>query len=69
MAEKYIHVDNGGIEVEVNESEYEDYILTFKTTYYGYPFTSASLSGLSFEQLEEISQFLSKEVAKIKLKR
>lgn len=67
--QEYIHVDNGGIEVSVGETEYGDYSVSFTTSYCGYPHVITTLNALTFEQLEHISKFLSKRVATIKLKR
>lgn len=66
---KYIHIDNGGIQLEVDETEYGDYTISIETSYCGYPHTKISLVALPLEHLEEISTFLSKTSAKIKLKR
>lgn len=66
---KYIHIDNGGIEIDIQHTEYQDFNIVLTTSYCGYPHLSSSLHGLNFDQLEEISKFLSNHVAKLKLKR
>lgn len=69
MTKKYIHVDNGGIEVSLEkDEEYDDFSLSFSVSYYGYPCMKSYLSAMNFEQLCEISNFLNNEIAKHKLK-
>jgi len=64
----YIHVENGGIDIDVGETEFGDYFIKMSTQYYGFPYGEFTLGALNTEQLLEISKFLAKVTAKLKLK-
>ena len=64
----YIHVDNGGIDVEVGTSEYGDHFIKISTQYHAYPYGEFTSGALNTEQCTKMANFSANKATKLKLK-